>query len=300
MAPLAQAQTDWIDNCLKRLDPQTDIGYERLSARCPDLKRRVDESGWAAWLPQDWQSPGNDLSAGSLRELRASVSRELATRTGARELPLTSLQPVLERLGEVDRKRGSALARFQGWLREVLDRRDEPSSDGWLARLLSRMSVSDAVARVISWACLAVVVVLAGVIVGNEFRVAGVLARWRRKIDEGDVAGAPGRGLRALSWSDVQAAALADRPRLLLQLIAARLVEKGLLPQAGGLTVREMLQQARLADTADGALLADVALAAERAAFADEPVSPEGVETVLEQGRRLLWRIGEGSGGEGP
>src|SRR5690348_4388625 len=65
-----------IDSCIGRLNPETDIGYERVAARCPDLARRLDEAGLTDWLPRDWKKPGNDLSQGGLRELGNLLARQ--------------------------------------------------------------------------------------------------------------------------------------------------------------------------------------------------------------------------------
>jgi hypothetical protein len=73
-----------IEACTQRLDPQVDIGYDRISARCPDLARTLERSELEQWLPAGWKEARNNLSAGSLRELRAVVERELETRPGAR------------------------------------------------------------------------------------------------------------------------------------------------------------------------------------------------------------------------
>ena len=92
-------------------------------------------------------------------------------------------------------------------------------------------------------------------------------------------------------WSAIQSAPGRERPRLLLELIAARLMELDRLPPAGGFTVRELLQQARLSQVEDRALLTDVALAAERVRFSGEPMPTASLETVVERGRRLLERL---------
>src|ERR1700754_2171122 len=76
-----------IDSCVRKLNPDIDIGYDRIVARCPTLARRLDESGWSVWLPNDWRRPGNDLSVAGLRELRAVVSRGL---TGGGGVPSTA------------------------------------------------------------------------------------------------------------------------------------------------------------------------------------------------------------------
>src|SRR4051812_45744955 len=65
-----------IDACVARLEPQLDIGYDRIAARCPDLMRELEAGAWAPWLPRGWKESGNDLSAGSLKELRELVTRE--------------------------------------------------------------------------------------------------------------------------------------------------------------------------------------------------------------------------------
>src|SRR5438034_3439573 len=83
-APELQATSDLpdIDSCLRHLDPELDIGYDRIAARCPDLVKQLDHGPWAPWLPRGWKEPGNDLSAGSLKEFRELVSREDATISG--------------------------------------------------------------------------------------------------------------------------------------------------------------------------------------------------------------------------
>ena len=284
----ASAQEEWLEACISRLDPQTDIGFERVVARCPELPRRLADSGWAAWMPRDWQSPGNDLSAASLRELRTSVTRELATRSVIPQLSVDTLRPILVELGEQDRKRESPWHRFQAWLRDLLDQRDNESSDGWVAASLSRLAQSDGLARVISWICLALVVVMAVSIVLHELRMAGVFRRSRpvRR-------GRSGRDVhrtepRALQWSDVQGAPVEDRPRLLLELIVSRLVAEGKLPPADGLTVRELVRGAALGNSPDGELLMEVALAAERIRYSGQRASDDSIQQIMERGR-LLW-----------
>jgi len=46
--------------------------------------------------------------------------------------------------------------------------------------------------------------------------------------------------MRLLSWHDVERAAPNERPRVLLELIAARLTAARRLPASGALTVREL------------------------------------------------------------
>ncbi|MEJ5755965.1 hypothetical protein, partial [Salmonella enterica] len=57
-----------VDSCVRVLDPQLDIGYDRIAARCPDLARELEHGAWSSWLPRGWKESGNDLSAGGLKE----------------------------------------------------------------------------------------------------------------------------------------------------------------------------------------------------------------------------------------
>src|SRR5262249_1426397 len=97
-----------LDSCIPRLDPTLDVGFERIAARCPDLARHLERSGWAAWLPRGWKEARNDLSAGSLAELRTLVARELVAQSGAGPQPdVAHLNEVLLELGPAARQKGS-------------------------------------------------------------------------------------------------------------------------------------------------------------------------------------------------
>ena len=89
-----------------RLNPDIDIGYDRVAARCPALVRRVSESGVSAWLPRDWQRPGNDLSAGGLRELRQLLARELTTAGGGGRESCAGVERVHDVLASLARSDG--------------------------------------------------------------------------------------------------------------------------------------------------------------------------------------------------
>jgi hypothetical protein len=291
IAPIAAAQdvVGTIDSCTARLNTDIDIGYERIAARCPELVRRLDDSGWSAWLPRDWKRPGNDLSAGSLRELRVLVARELATQTTARTPRVEQLRGVLAGLDHRTHDGNGWWARTKAWLRDALERRERTADDGWLTRLVAQIGLSQAVIELVSYAALTLVVVLAGLIVWNELRSSGVLARRGR---EAAHLAFPATSRRdGLTWSDIERAAFRDRPRLLLELIAARLTEESCLPPAGGFTVRELARAARLPDETDREWLAELALASERVRFSDVEVPADSIEAAVEGGRKLLERI---------
>jgi hypothetical protein len=277
-----QEAFDALEGCIKRLDPQTDLGYERIAARCPDLTRRLEASDWSPWLPRDWKAANNDLSAGSLRELRLLVARELATRPTSRTPDPAPLSGILAALGPMEPQQAGAWVRFTRWLRAALARSDPSSSAGWIDRMT--LTPSQWVMEVVLYICLVMVIGLALGVIVNELRVAGLFAVRRR------AAGSLTRlaANSAVDWSAIQNAPARERPRLLLELIAARLTDLNRLPAAGGLTVRELLHAARFAQAGDRTLLAELALAAERVRYAAEPVPDAMLHAAVERGRRLL------------
>jgi Domain of unknown function (DUF4129) len=279
-----------IDTCVRKLDPDVDIGYERIAARCPELMRRLDESSWSTWLPRDWKQPGNDLSAGSLQELRVLVARELGTHTTARTPRVERLSRVLVDLGETSRGHDGWWTRFKAWLHDVFGQHAQVDDEGWLARMIAHLGVSQTAIELVSYAALTLVVVLAGLIVVNELRSAGIL-RTKRERPSGQDGADSVTPSDSLSRVDFERAPLRHKPRFLLELIATRLMEQNRLPPSRGLTVRELTRAAALADENDRGRLAELAQAAEHIRFSDREVSPDHIELALARGRELLERL---------
>src|SRR5688572_9360133 len=139
------AAREAIDACTKRLDPDVDIGYERVAARCPGLERALERSGFEQWLPQGWKESRNNLSSGSLTELRAVVERELATRATTRTPRVERLNEVLAGLGNQRVESTGTWSRFKKWLRDLVERPDRDERAGWFDRMVSRVGISDAI-----------------------------------------------------------------------------------------------------------------------------------------------------------
>src|SRR4051812_16753788 len=114
VAPLQAAERDSlavarkaIDDCTPRLDAQVDVGFDRVAARCPGLAQALEQSGVEQWLPRGWKETRNNLSAGSLTELRSLVARELATHASGRKPRAENLHAVLAGLGTEHRASNS-------------------------------------------------------------------------------------------------------------------------------------------------------------------------------------------------
>jgi hypothetical protein len=286
----AQDLLEAIDSCVRQLNPDIDIGYERIVARCPNLVRRLDESRWSVWLPRDWRQPGNDLSAAGLRELRELVSRELTSRERARAPSVARVPDVLASLARTHDERSGLWGRTKAWLRDFLERREQATDDGWITRMVGQNGLSQAVIELTSYVALTLVVLLAVSIVFNELRVSGVLGGLRRRATVRAVSPVT-RQSNGATWEDVQRASPLQRPRLLLELLVARLTEQSYLKSARGLTIRELTRAAVLPDEKDRDRLAELARTSERVRFSNEEVPKDAIAAAVEGGRLLLERI---------
>jgi hypothetical protein len=276
-----------IDGCLKQLDPSLDVGYDKITARCPELAPALRASPWAGWLPRNWDKAGNALSDQGLTELRTLIERESQRHAAMRAPRIAGVSAVLAALTAGQTRPTTWWERFKAWLHGIFEARAAADTDSWLARLLGTTQVPERVVRLIIVAVCVVLVVLAGAVVMNELRLAGWLHRpdrpgAGRAVDAG-AEPADGSGL-----GQIEAAAEEARPRLLLELIARRLHEQGRLPPARALTVQELLRSARLTGGADRERLRVLAAASERLRFSNSMPGPEALGAALAGGRELL------------
>src|ERR1700694_3372825 len=251
-----------IDACLRQLDRGFDVGYQRIAARCPDLTPSLMHSQWAAWLPRDWSQPENLLSADGLTELRALLTREPIRAPDGRAPRVARVAAVLATLTLTDQARGGWWARVRGWLR----------------RMIAEAGLSQAVLEGIVWGALLLVIALAGAVVVNELRVAGLLKGGQRAPGS---ARAAARLPAAVTFQDLEHASPFRQPTLLLELITTRLAEQDRLPPARALTVHELTRAARLPEESDRERLSELATACERVRFSDTEPAPHTLAAAL-------------------
>ncbi len=275
-----------VDACLARLDPRSDIGYERIAARCPALRPALEQSAAAAWLPAGWDQPDNTLTAGDLGDLRVLLERELSEPGPRAYRPDPGALPaVLAALAPSKETQRGWWARFKDWLRQVFGARPRTAGQSAFGEWLGRLELSQGVLGLIRWLALGAVVAIALAVIVNELRIAGLLrereARGRRS------SAAPrehtGSELELLERAPAQA-----RPGLLLELVAARLTELGRVPPARALTAHELVRKARLPDEQARGDLAQLAGVSERVRFAAGELGAERVAEAVTLGQRLL------------
>jgi len=174
----------------------------------------------------------------------------------------------------------------------VVEREKQTQNHGWLDEMIQRHGRSQTVIDLLTYTALGLLLALAGLIVVNELRAAGFL-RLRARAESRDTAYDAARQA-SLSWQDIECAATTEKPRLLLELVIAKLTQLQRLPPAGALTVRELTRTVALTDAGDRERLLDVALTAERARYAAAALAPDTVGEAVKRARELLAHLDAG------
>jgi hypothetical protein len=279
-----------LDACRARLDPGTDIGFERIERRCPELLGELQRAPWYPLLPPDLQQRRNEVSAESLRQLAELVRASQGAGTPPqRQAPdVARLGPVLDALGEKGQEGASRWERVKRWFQEKLERRQavqDDDEDSWLDELGRKFRTSEGVAQAITWAGYGLVTLLVLMVVYSELRAAGLLGGTRREARTPD----PRSGWRRrLQLADVSAAPLADRPGLLLRMLGEALSRARRLPAPDGLTASAIARRARLDEEADRQELQAIAVTADAVRYGASPPPVDSIEGAANSARSLL------------
>jgi hypothetical protein len=277
-----------LDACVARLDAEVDVGYQRIAMRCPGLRPALAAGGLERWLPPNWRTPDNDLSAGGLEELRHLLAGELTLRPVGRTPGVQRLRQVLAELGAPERPRSGKWGELESWLRKVAGRREPSGGSSGLARLFRWTALTARAERLIAYTGLGALVALATLILFNELRTAGALRMPSR--GAGERMGARAADTNAESLR-LEGADLADRPRMLLGAILDRVSRTRGLTGLRSLTARELIRAVDLGDVEAARQLAQLALTTERVRYAPSPASPVEIVAAVESARALLARL---------
>jgi len=284
-APAVEAHDalEVIDGCVTRLDPGLDVGFDKIAARCPELAPSLARGSWSAWLPQGWDQADNGLSVDGLRALRALIVTESRRVAAAHAADTGHVAAVLAAVALPAPRHESRWQRFKAWLREALQARSAAPERSWLGRLLEALGRQGPWVLIASGA-LALVALVAATLIVSALRDAGLLS-WPRAAAARVRADAVGAAMAARQR--LEAAAPPERPRLLLELIAARLAEQERLPPARALTLQELVRAAQLAPE-DRERLAALSAVCERLTFSGRGLGTHELSGALERGRELL------------
>jgi hypothetical protein len=276
-----------IESCRQRLDPQVDVGIERVERRCPGLQAALQKAAWRDLLPVAIGERREQISSASLGALVDLVKRSTDA-TPSRPAPDRELlTKVLSALGEEGQQGVTRWERFKRWLKQKFEsRRDDEESV--LEKWSRQFQTSEGVAQAITWLGYGLVGVLVGYVLLAELRAAGVLGGVPRSQRH---AGRAAEWRRRLLLTDVLAAPLAERPGMLLKLLGEALSRAQRLPAPEGLTATTIVRRARLDDEADRAGLAGIAATAEQARYAPRPPDAAELETAVANARGLLGKF---------
>jgi len=164
-----------LDACVRRLDPELDVGLARIEPLCPGLATTLESSGAAALLPADWKRPRSELSAGGLRALRRWLA-EPASTPARRATPDARVLQGLAAAAGVGTEPGP-WERFNRWLRSIVEGLDAGrDSAGPFARL-GDLSVPQRAWTILGYVAILGLLAFAAWVVRAELRAAGLLGR---------------------------------------------------------------------------------------------------------------------------
>ena len=266
-----------------------------LETVCPALVDAVSASEFGELLPEDWHDV---ISGGRLKELRAALAAA-RVQPEARRLSEESLRNVLARLDDTGKQAGPTLwQRIKNWLKSLFARQEEveKANEGWFVRLLRKLNLSTTTALVIKYSMLALLVVTVLAIVIIELRAAGVLSHGgysKRARRDARIAGAAKSGLTP---TDLSAAPLPERPKLLIQMLVEKCVASGRLKEKSSFTHRELERATRFEAAADQASFRGVLNAAEAVRYANRKPDADLLTQAVHEGEALLARLAGATG----
>jgi hypothetical protein len=283
-APAVFAQEDRsarqvLDECVESVEADV-LGMPALEAECPGLEQALIDLGLDPFIAD---SQWDTIGLYGLMSLQ-SVEQRYAEPPAAREIQVDSLESILDELQQPAQAEQPLtwFERFKRWLRNLMGQQDA-ATDSWLSRWLQEHSLSETAQKVLLYAVVALVVLLALAVIVNEVRVA---RRGRRKRERTHASFAeasldgPARSL------DLDAAARNERPSILLQMLVATLVKTGRLQAERSLTHRELAARARFDDPSQRESFRRIAHLAERVVYGGDE-APAELDEVVQAGRAL-------------
>jgi hypothetical protein len=188
-------------------------GLEQIEALCPGLTQSLSELGLTQQIGEEWRGRLNPLGLGQLADLQHFYDGE--PRFDAPRVD--SLASVVSAL-HLQSAPQSWWERFKIWLRSLLRQDEAPSraDTGWLARLLSHLTLKPWVGEAIGYTTVGLVIALALWVVWRELRYANVLTRRRPASSPERTEWAPPTFARDVRADDLETVPLWERPSLLL------------------------------------------------------------------------------------
>lgn len=253
---------------------------------CPNLIQLLESSRWQQTYFDD-HLPTREAVA-ELRRLTAALSE-----TGSRPAGIESarLEVILDELSQnPNDDRETLWDRFEEWLADQFHgvSLSLPAELSWVAELLQLF------VEIVGW--LVVISLAAGVVLAIVLTLRGIWSEVPRKGREPEyrhATFADDEQPPPLTIDDLDEASVADKPRILLQLLLQVLTIRGLIARHRCLTHRE-LDAALVPELEDQETLRNVALSAERAAYSSWEPDSGYVDALIDEGRRFVESLDRG------
>jgi len=214
-----------------------------LNKRCPRLAEQLASSLNA------WNIDSVEVDAASVEGLRdlqsfaAGFDRQLESAEKF-SLDFDGLDALLADVLVEERTDDSLWERFRRWLEQYAKGGESPGLDRllqWLEELEAPPWLGDVILK----ASVVLIVLLALMIIGNEFRLAGVLHRLRRPRERQALAGTPAAAPKSHAMSLDQLRELPPRQlaAAVLEIVTVSLADRGWLSASASLTNGELVRQ---------------------------------------------------------
>jgi hypothetical protein len=275
-----------LQRCVAVLDPITDIGYERVVARCPDLPRALDAASWSALLPPNWRTRSAALSRDGLVALAALVTERESVQPERAMPDPKQVRQTLADVGAIVDDQSSRWQRLKRWLRSVFTRSQGNERDGVLRRMFGPIDVSDAISRMLAYAGYGLLIGFAGFVVFQELRTTGLLGGHQRARRVRGIVDAHAN--ERIVLADVAAAPLSARPGLYLRLLAEVWQSKMGSQPTPAMTATEFGRLIRPAMSSNSDDIAALTSAADAVRYGARIVPNSDLEAAEHSGRTLL------------
>lgn len=271
-------------------------GLEELELACPGIERALVELGYSPFIAEQQL---DTLGWYTLHDLKLLDDRYTARPAAAEQGVRTeSLAAILQSLQETQQERElNWLEKFSRWIRG-LSQDSQQAMPAWLQRWLEDTPLSQTIVRWMIYGALTLLVVMALGVVINELRAAGLLRRKGAKARAAAAAGAATAG--ELTIADLENAAPADRPSLLLRLLVAALVKRGRLRADRSLTHRELVARAAFDAAAQRESFGRLAALSERTIYGGMRAEGQEIDGVVAAGRALMATLDAPAAGAAP
>ena len=170
--------------------------------------------------------------------------------------------------------------RFKQWLKDNYGTQDEDTNIDWLLELLDGFSVPDWLYKTILYGSIALVIIMAIVIVANEFRHYKRYKDRDNNLSDDDTL-SDIHSLRKLSWDEVQALPLQQKTSALLQYLIQQCIDRQWLPNNNSFTNREFYQRLKKLDADKASQFNQVVNAAEQAIYGKHPLSADELKKIM-------------------